>query len=119
MPPLAGLVFGDFTPFGFSGKMQNVAFTSTCPSNNFSRNTMLRNYFFGISGVFSCLILSFSSSLALAYDNGRVPVNTPESAQRMVENLIATFGEKYPKGAEYLKRLQETAEKKTGSEKKS
>ncbi|MDR2706061.1 MAG: SUMF1/EgtB/PvdO family nonheme iron enzyme [Planctomycetaceae bacterium] len=60
---------------------------------------------------FSCFISIFGISQAWAYDNGRIPVNTPESAKRMVEDLIATFGEKYPKGAEYLKRLQETAEK--------
>jgi formylglycine-generating enzyme required for sulfatase activity len=64
-----------------------------------------------LSGFF-CFVLFFGVSPARAYDNGRVPVNTPESAKRMVEDLIATFGEKYPKGAEYLKRLQESAEKK-------
>ncbi|MDR3199163.1 MAG: SUMF1/EgtB/PvdO family nonheme iron enzyme [Planctomycetaceae bacterium] len=61
---------------------------------------------------FSCFMLIFGISEAQAYDNGRVPVNTPESAKRMVEDLIATFGDKYPKGAEYLKRLHETAEQK-------
>ncbi|MDR0335864.1 MAG: hypothetical protein LBI18_02120, partial [Planctomycetaceae bacterium] len=61
---------------------------------------------------FFCFSLFFSVSLTQAYDNGRVPVNTPESAKRMVEDLITTFGEQYPKGTEYLKRLQETAEKK-------
>ncbi|MDR2705119.1 MAG: hypothetical protein LBC02_05000, partial [Planctomycetaceae bacterium] len=66
---------------------------------------------FVLSGLF-CSVLFFSVSSARAYDNGRVPVNTPESAKRMVEDLLATFGEKYPKGTEYLKRLQETAEKK-------
>lgn len=45
-----------------------------------------------------------------AYDNGQVPVNTPESAKRMVEDLIATFGDQYPKGPEFLARLEEAAE---------
>lgn len=48
---------------------------------------------------------------ARAYDNGQVPVNTPESARRMVEDLIKTFGDRYPKGPEYLKQLDAAAEK--------
>ncbi len=53
----------------------------------------------------------FFTSVTFAYDNGQVPVNTPESARRMIEDLIATHGEKYPKGPEYLKRLETVAEK--------
>ncbi|MCL2742796.1 MAG: SUMF1/EgtB/PvdO family nonheme iron enzyme [Planctomycetaceae bacterium] len=56
------------------------------------------------------LLLLFVPS-AFAYDNGRIPVNTPESAKRMVENLISVFGEKYPKGPEYLKQLDAAAQK--------
>lgn len=41
-----------------------------------------------------------------AYDNGIVPINTPESARRLIEHLIKTNGEKFPKGEEFLKRLE-------------
>ncbi|MDR2117233.1 MAG: SUMF1/EgtB/PvdO family nonheme iron enzyme [Planctomycetaceae bacterium] len=46
-------------------------------------------------------------NLLSAYDNGVVPVNTPESARRMIVDLLETHGEKYPKGQEFLKRLDE------------
>ena len=40
-----------------------------------------------------------------AYDNGIVPTNTPESARRMINDLIVSFGGQYPQGVDYLKRL--------------
>jgi formylglycine-generating enzyme required for sulfatase activity len=57
------------------------------------------------------LLFLFCSVTVFAYDNGRVPVNTPESAKRMVDDLIATFGEQYPKGQEYLERLEVIAQR--------
>ena len=54
--------------------------------------------------VFSALFF-LCPAFAFAFDNGRVPVNTPESAKRMIDDLIATFGDQYPKGQEYLQRL--------------
>lgn len=49
--------------------------------------------------LFTALLLLLPNVI-LAYDNGDVPVNTLESARRMILNLIDTFGDKYPKGAE-------------------
>ncbi|GHT44324.1 hypothetical protein FACS189454_01390 [Planctomycetales bacterium] len=57
--------------------------------------------------VFSILVVSVTS--LFAYDNGIVPVNTPESARRMINDLIETYGEKYPKGAELLERLDKVS----------
>ncbi|MDR1053324.1 MAG: hypothetical protein LBL39_04035, partial [Planctomycetaceae bacterium] len=48
---------------------------------------------------------------SFAYDNGIVPVNTPESAKRMVEDLVKTFGDRYPKGGEYLKKIESLSAK--------
>ncbi|MDR0522458.1 MAG: SUMF1/EgtB/PvdO family nonheme iron enzyme [Planctomycetaceae bacterium] len=48
-----------------------------------------------------CLLCPF----LYAYDNGVVPVNTKESAKRLVNDLMQTHGEKYPKGKEFLDRL--------------
>ena len=45
---------------------------------------------------------------ALAVNNGDVPINTPESARRMIEDLIATHGDDYEDGEEFLKRLDQT-----------
>ena len=67
-----------------------------------SRHVMKRLLFF-------VALLSLQSPV-FAYDNGDVPVNTPESARRMILNLIDTFGDQYPKGAEYLKEIDRTAE---------
>ena len=39
-------------------------------------------------------------------DIGDVPINTPASARRMIEDLTQTYGEKYAKGPAYLKRLE-------------
>ncbi len=47
-----------------------------------------------------------ASSLALAVNNGDVPVNTAASARRMIEDLSKTYGDKYPGGKEFLKRLE-------------
>ena len=55
------------------------------------------------------LLFVLSPAAAFAYDNGRVPINTPESAKRMIDDLIASFGDRYPKGKEYLQRLDELA----------
>ena len=55
--------------------------------------------------VFSMFV--FSAAPLFAYDNGVVPVNTSESARRMITDLIETYGDKYPKGQEFLKRLDE------------
>ena len=56
-------------------------------------------------------LLCLCPAVAVAYDNGRVPVNTPESAKRMIDDLIAAFGDQYPKGKEYLQRLNDIAPK--------
>ncbi|MDR3229617.1 MAG: SUMF1/EgtB/PvdO family nonheme iron enzyme [Puniceicoccales bacterium] len=47
-----------------------------------------------------------AATAATAYDNGSVPVNTPDSARRLINDLLATHGEKgYPRGKEFLARL--------------
>ena len=46
------------------------------------------------------------ASAALAVNNGDVPINTPASARRMIEDLTRTHGEKYKQGPAYLKRLE-------------
>ncbi len=43
--------------------------------------------------------------------NDKVPMNTPESVRRAIDDLSKTFGDKYPKGAEYLQRLGEIEKK--------
>jgi hypothetical protein len=55
------------------------------------------------------LLFCLCPTIAFAFDNGRVRVNTPESAKRMIEDLIATFGDQYPNGQEYLQRLDNVA----------
>jgi formylglycine-generating enzyme required for sulfatase activity len=52
------------------------------------------------------LLTIFSTNIVFAYDNGVVPVNTSESARRMIVDLIETHAEKYPRGTEFLKRLE-------------
>ncbi|MDR2170919.1 MAG: SUMF1/EgtB/PvdO family nonheme iron enzyme [Planctomycetaceae bacterium] len=49
----------------------------------------------------------FCCVIVFGYDNGVVPVNTSASARRMIVDLIETHGSKYPKGAEFLRRLDE------------
>jgi len=46
-----------------------------------------------------------------------VEVNTPESLRLAIEDLIETFGAKYPKGTEYLKRLEEIETRLTPNDK--
>ena len=65
---------------------------------------MVRIVFWLLLCLFS---ICFCPSAVFAYDNGRVPVNTPESAKRMIDDLIAAFGNQYPQGQEYLKRLKD------------
>ncbi|MGL4594276.1 MAG: hypothetical protein ACRCUY_06060, partial [Thermoguttaceae bacterium] len=56
-----------------------------------------------------CLLLGESDSLAqggMSFNkNDQVPMNTTESVRRAIVDMIKTFGEKYPKGPEYLKQL--------------
>jgi len=39
------------------------------------------------------------------YNNNDRPVNTPESVRLAIEDMIKTFGDQYPKGEVYLKKL--------------
>ncbi|MDR0521132.1 MAG: SUMF1/EgtB/PvdO family nonheme iron enzyme [Planctomycetaceae bacterium] len=61
--------------------------------------------------IFISLLFCLVPFAAFAFDNGRTPVNTPESAKRMIEDLIQNFGNKYPKGKEYLQRVNDLAGK--------
>ncbi|MDR3232893.1 MAG: SUMF1/EgtB/PvdO family nonheme iron enzyme [Planctomycetaceae bacterium] len=63
---------------------------------------MLRKSFFAALCFGLCACVS-------AFDNGRTPVNTLESGERMINDLIQTFGDKYPKGKEYLGKLKKAA----------
>ncbi len=63
-----------------------------------------------------CVYLALSGILisvapALAVNNGNVPINTPASARRMIEDLNKNFGKKYKGGKEFLKRLCAIEEK--------
>jgi len=51
------------------------------------------------------IVVVLGSGLALAVNNGDVPVNTVDSARRMIEDLNIQFGEAYAGGAVFLKRL--------------
>lgn len=51
---------------------------------------------------------------AFAVNNGDVPVNTPQSARRMIEDLVKENGDAYP-GADFLGRLEKIAAKITGA----
>ncbi len=53
------------------------------------------------------LLVVFVALAASAVNNGDVPVNTADSARRMISDLGRSFGRKYPNGREYLKRLDE------------
>jgi len=55
----------------------------------------------------AAFLLTAMAIPAVAYNNGDVPVNTPESARRMIEDLVNSFGNRYPGGADFLKRLDE------------
>ena len=43
--------------------------------------------------------------------NDQVPMNTPETVRRAIDDMIQTFGEQYPKGQEYLATLAEIESK--------
>ena len=56
-----------------------------------------------------CVVLSgvlISVAPALAVNNGSIPVNTPASARRMIEDLNKSFGKEYKGGEAFLKRLE-------------
>ena len=52
-------------------------------------------------------VLSLLSSPVRAVNNGDVPVNTPESARRVINALIEEFGSRYTQGKDFLTRLGE------------
>lgn len=54
-------------------------------------------------------VLVLATGPAWAVNNGDVPVNTVESARRMIEDLNQQFGEQYVGGAAYLNRLDNIA----------
>ncbi len=47
----------------------------------------------------------FSAASAVAVNNGDVPINTPASARRMIEDLNRTYGEAYKGGKTFLAKL--------------
>ncbi|MEE8450557.1 MAG: SUMF1/EgtB/PvdO family nonheme iron enzyme [Thermoguttaceae bacterium] len=49
--------------------------------------------------------LGLFAPAAWAVNNGDVPINTPASARRVIDDLTAEFGDRYPDGKEYLARL--------------
>jgi len=51
------------------------------------------------------LALSLFAPAAWAVNNGDVPINTPESARRVISDLAAEFGDRYPGGKDFLARL--------------
>ncbi|MCF7973800.1 MAG: SUMF1/EgtB/PvdO family nonheme iron enzyme [Phycisphaerae bacterium] len=57
--------------------------------------------------VLALTILAFTAGPVRAVNNGDVPVNTVDSARRMILDLATHFGAQYTGGAEYLKRLNE------------
>ncbi|MHC4251748.1 MAG: SUMF1/EgtB/PvdO family nonheme iron enzyme, partial [Planctomycetota bacterium] len=72
------------------------------------------------SGVALGLVVAASVTVsiaapAVAANNGDVPVNTPESARRMIEDLRKTFGDRYKGGAEFDRRLGEIEGKLKGN----
>ncbi|MDR1479858.1 MAG: hypothetical protein LBJ00_13070, partial [Planctomycetaceae bacterium] len=75
-------------------KLKSDIFTNAVPIRGLVMSSMITLFF----------VLAVTLNL-FAYDNGIVPVNTPESAKRMIEDLIKTFGDRYPKGGEYLKKV--------------
>ena len=44
-------------------------------------------------------------------NNGDIPINTVDSCRRLIEDLIATYGDKYPQGKEFLSELDAIAGK--------
>lgn len=71
---------------------------------------MLRNV--KLIGLFG-FIAYFAVSPLFAVNNGDVPVNTPQSAKRMIANLSKAYGDKYP-GKDFLTRLEKIEDKITG-----
>ncbi|MCF7957780.1 MAG: SUMF1/EgtB/PvdO family nonheme iron enzyme, partial [Phycisphaerae bacterium] len=59
------------------------------------------------------IIAFFLGGSALAVNNGDVPVNTPDSARRMIMNLMKDNGQRYP-GKKFLDRLDKIAAKFSG-----
>jgi len=51
--------------------------------------------------------LSLFAANAFAVNNGEVPINTVDSARRMIEDLSSSFGDNYKQGNEFLKRLDD------------
>ena len=67
------------------------------------------------TGVWFAMVgVLLSAGSAAAVDNGDVPVNTPASARRMIEDLVKTHGDQYRGGKEYLRRLGEIEAKLKG-----
>jgi len=58
---------------------------------------------FGVLGALSVVLVS--AAPARAVNNGDVPINTPASARRMIEDLNKTFGATYKGGKAFLARL--------------
>jgi hypothetical protein len=54
---------------------------------------------------FLAVAMFLATGPAWAVNNGDVPVNTVDSARRMIKDLTTQFGEQYVGGAGYLKRL--------------
>jgi formylglycine-generating enzyme required for sulfatase activity len=52
-------------------------------------------------------IVTWSCETILAVNNGDIPVNTPASARRMIEDLSSTYGADYPRTSEFLARLDQ------------
>ncbi|MGL6196976.1 MAG: TolB family protein, partial [Thermoguttaceae bacterium] len=62
----------------------------------------MRNTIFTLA--FSVMMIG-SLSAQPKYNNNDRPINTPESVRLAIEDMMKTFGNSYPKGAEYLKKL--------------
>ena len=59
------------------------------------------------ASLFSLIFLALGGP-SFAVDNGRVPINTPASARRMIEDLTKTYGDRYQGGKEFLATLTES-----------
>lgn len=53
------------------------------------------------------LIVTLSTEPILAVNNGDIPINTPASARRMIEDLSNTYAAGYPRAHEFLARLDQ------------
>ncbi len=54
----------------------------------------------------AALVILVSAAPLAAVNNGDIPVNTPASARRMIEDLTTTYGEEYTGGKAFLARLE-------------